>query len=191
MTDTSTDHPTPRKRLTRRERVKQLEVQLRAARCAERKEQREKNWRDLRILGYAMASVLQHVSKDSYGNVVSMAQRCLNQQDRAKLISILDRLGLPTATLSNSAQEPIRLRDCAWCSSAKARPQPAATPAAPKPQAPAPTPAPAKPQAVATTAAPTPAPAEKSQSPTPAPPTPEVEKKSYVSAVEAMKAKKQ
>lgn len=109
-----------RKRATRAERMARLEAQLKELSAQEKRAKKAENWRNIRVMAYAMASMLQSAMKTqndyTYSALIRMAQRTLNKRDRDRLMAILDQLGL-SGKLSSDPQEPLTLQDSGWCRS--------------------------------------------------------------------------
>lgn len=107
-----------RKRATRAERMARLEAQLKELSAQEKRAKKAENWRNIRVMAYAMASALQSAMTNdhTYPVLLRMAQRTLNKRDRERLVAILDQLGL-SGKLSSDPQEPLTLQDSGWCRS--------------------------------------------------------------------------
>ena len=109
-----------RKRATRAERMARLEAQLKELSAQEKRAKKAENWRNIRVMAYAMASMLQSAmltqNDYAYSALIRMSQRTLNKRDRERLMAILDQLGL-SGKLSSDPQEPMTLQDSGWCRS--------------------------------------------------------------------------
>lgn len=110
-----------RKRATRAERAMRLRAQLLEIEAQEKKAKKAEDWKNIRVMAYALASLVQYFKdvikkEDSFGNMAKMIQRSLNKRDRARLVTALDQLGVKVE-MYHEEQVPLALCDCGWCRS--------------------------------------------------------------------------